>query len=317
MNQHIIWVLSLCFIASVSDGKELFEDASLRHGFELSAVASTKKPLTVSQIFVTHPSFKGPRWRLAQWGTRYSLVTAEEEKLPDGTRSLSNAGKTVLLHPGGLAGEGVTLRVNGGAEYPDRLRRFGEPWPHLLVEQRLRAVACSDWQSLTFHLEFFVEQCIPVRDTAQDPSLHTAQVGVFFTVHNLNKKSADFRDMIWFGLPVYDVRFGISPGHQALDIGKNDATGKFICTLSGDRFYSEPVLPGKWHTLSADLLPLLQDALDASKEHGHLTHSELKDLQFTSFNLGWEVPGSYDCAIRLRRLSLKGEASDEVPGRRR
>lgn len=305
---YIKSLLALCVVFSTSacEARELFQDLSQVNGFKLSAVASTEKPVVISDIFVTRPSYKGPQWRLAQWGTRFNLVTAEEESLPGDIRRLSNEGKTVLLHPGGLGGEGVTLEVKGSAEYAGALRQKGEAWPHLLVEQHLKPIECTDWEALDFHLEFFVEKCESITEEAQDPGLHTAQVGVFFTVHNMDKKSPDYRDMIWFGLPVYDVRFGRSPGHQALDIGKGDATGKFICTLEGSRFYEEDILPGKWHTLSTDLIPQLKDALAFSQAHGHFTHSKLEDLRFTSFNLGWEVPGGYDCSIRLRKLSLQG-----------
>lgn len=301
-------LLSIFLVASFCHSEELFQDSSQKYGFKLSNVASTEKPLILTHVFTSPSAYQIPQWRLAQWGTRFNLASAVEEKLSGGIRRLSNEGKTVLLHPGGLAGEGVTLEVRGSAEYPDRLRQRGEPWPHLLVEQLLRPVACADWKALDFHLEFFVEKCEASTDLPQDPGLHTAQVGVFFTVHNINRKSPDYRDMIWFGLPVYDVRFGMSPGHQALDIGKGDATGKFICTLEGSRFYQEEIFPGKWHTLSTNLIPQLQDALAASQAHGHFTHSTLDDLRLTSFNLGWEVPGAYDCAIHLRKLSLKGIA---------
>ena len=307
-------LLSVLLYAPLSPGVELFQDSSQNYGFKLSNVASTEKPLIISNVFIATPSYRIPQWRLAQWGTRYNLVSAVEESLPGGIRSLSNEGKTVLLHPGGLAGEGVRLEVKGHAEYRERLWRRGEAWPHLLVEQRLKPVACADWKALDFHLEFFVEKCEPATDLTQDPGLHTAQVGVFFTVHNINRKSPDYRDMIWFGLPVYDVRFGMSPGHQALDIGKGDATGKFICTLEGSRFYEEEIFPGKWHTLAADLIPQLKDALAASQVHGHFTNSTLDDLRFTSFNLGWEVPGIYDCSIHLRKLSLQGTPK-KSPGR--
>ena len=146
---------------------------------------------------------------------------------------------------------------------------------------------------------------VPAVDEPLDPGLHTAHVTAFWTIHNRNPGSPDYRDMIWFGIPLYDARHPIPPGHQALDVGKDDATGKFICTLEGSRFHREPTGNGAWHTIDHDLLPLIQEALAASQAHGHLMQTRFEDLAATSFNCGWEVPGPYHCAIRLRNLRLE------------
>ena len=151
-------------------------------------------------------------------------------------------------------------------------------------------------------------RCELVSTEAVANDLHTGQITAFFAIQNQNASSADFRDMIWFGLPMFDVRYDLPPGHQAVDKGKGDATGKFICTLPGSQFYDGPTGDGGWHQLRGDLVPLVKEALAASQAKGFLTDTKFEDLAPTSFNLGWEVPGPYDCEITLKGLSLVGVA---------
>ncbi len=69
---------------------------------------------------------------------------------------------------------------------------------------------------------------------------------------------------------------------------------------------------GKWHKLECDLLPLVCEALEAAQVRGFLNNTRLADLAITSFNLGWEMPGPYDCAIQLRALALEPTWRDEM-----
>lgn len=294
-------------VADPAARADLFEDAELRGGFNLSAVDASRKPVEIGQIMAQDPDMP-PGWRLAQWGTRFCLDDAPELARQDGVRVRENEGKTVRVFPGGLSGDGVWLEVRGGNEYDGRLRQYGESWPHLLVEQRLPGIRPGNFDALLFHVEFRVEKCDATVPAGLDPALHTAHVNAFFTVHNGNPDSPDHNDMIWFGMPLYDVRHDIPAGHQALDVGQANATNKFICSIDGAKLFRDPLVIGKWHTLSCDMTPLLREALAASQERGFLKDTQFSDLTLTSFNLGWEVPGPYDCAVHLRRLGLQGTA---------
>ena len=305
---HHLWMTVLGALAVTVAGTQpvpLFEDLALDGGFRLSAVSSTQKPVESGVVLAAEPAIPAA-WRLAQWGTKFSLEGAKEEDDDSGARRLCNIAKEVIVYPGGLSGEGILLAVTGASEYGDILRKQGEPWPHLLIEQQLPAIPVSRYKEMRFQVKFRVDRCTPATAEPMDPGLHTAQVTAFWTVHNQNPESKNFKDMIWFGLPLFDVRYPVPPGHQAVDIGKNDATGKFICTIPGDRLYRKPVEIGAWNTLACDLVPLIREALEASHGKGFLTETVCSDLALTSFNLGWEVPGSYNCSIRLRSLYFNG-----------
>ena len=283
----------------------LFSDLPLVHGFRLSAVRSSHSPVEVGNIMAVDDS-KTPQWRLAQWGTRFSLESHDMRMLDDGTRVLENDGKRVKVYSGGLEGNGILLEVRGIREYDGRLRQPGEAWPHLLLEQHLTPQPLKALRSLNFSVTFCVEHCKAIPDKPLDPGLHTAHITAFWTIHNINPDSDDHNDMIWFGLPLFDARHSVPPGHQAVDRGQEDATGKFICTIAGDRLYDAPIVIGEWQTLACDMLPLLREALAAAQAQDFLSNTRFEDLAATSFNLGWEVPGPYDCAITVRDLTLHG-----------
>ncbi|MBX3179085.1 MAG: hypothetical protein KF886_17150 [Candidatus Hydrogenedentes bacterium] len=297
--------LALLLIATCAPAEEVFRDLALEGGFRLSNVTTAHEPLELGAILATSGA-ADPAWRLAQWGTRFNLLPAPDRIGPAGARIRENEGKAVTIHPGGLSGKGVTLEVRGGAEYGGKLREKGQLWPHLLVEQRMPdGLRLADKGRMPFTLAFRVDHARPATAETLDPSLHTTQVTAYWTMNNHNPDSADYRDMIWFGIPLFDARQDIPKGHQAVDAGAPGATGKFICTLPGDRFYDAPTGNGAWHRIEADLVPLVKEALAASQAHGFLKDTTFEDLHATSFNLGWETPGPYDCAITLKGLSLQ------------
>ena len=297
-------LLPLAVTAAARADTPLLEDLSLRDGFRLSAVSTAERPLELGTVLAGAPDAQ-PRWRLAQWGTRWNLLPAPETVSADGARTRRNEGKRVTVLPGGLAGEGVVLGVNGPAEYPDGPRKHGEPWPHLLVEQKItREERLTAWSALPFRVSFRVERCDGPPPGQADPGLHTAHITAFWTAHNGNQDSAGRGDMLWFGVPLFDARHPLPPGHQAEDGGQPLASHKFIYTVEGSRVQEGPVRIGEWRTISCDILPLLREALETAATRGFMKDSRFGDLRLTSFNLGWEVPGSYDCEITLKGLSL-------------
>lgn len=283
---------------------QVFMDRGFSGGLRLSATHSGAVPIEVATV-MAEDARATPAWRLAQWGTRHDLAPAEMSTDDTGARTLANAGKRVVLRPGGLDGAGVELALHGGAEFGNRLRAFGEAWPHLLLEQRMDpAVRLAGLEALRFKIALRITTCEATVREGLDPALHTAQVSAFWTVHNQDPDSPDYREMIWFGIPIFDARHATPPGHAALDIGKDDATNKFIFTVDGARVWRGPPRVGHDAALECDLLPHLREALNVSQAHGHLPATRLQDLALTSFNLGWEITGPYNAALHLQHLSL-------------
>jgi hypothetical protein len=293
---------ALCLLATTTPAEEAFRDRGFAGGFNLSAPHSGDKPVELGVIL------QGDRnasceWRLAQWGTQFNLKGTAGKTLPDGTRILRNGGKSIKIYPGGIGGEGIILGLNGGAEFGGLPRKEGQFWPHLLVEQQFpRDFKLADSATLPFTLDFRIDLCKNATESRLDPALHSAQVTAYWTLHNRNTSSPDFGEMIWFGVPLFDARHEVPPGHQDLDTAVEN--GKFICTVEGSRFFEGPTGDGQWHKIACDLVPLVKEALAATQAKGFMTKTRFEELYATSFNLGWEVPGPYDCEITLKNLSL-------------
>jgi hypothetical protein len=306
--RHAAAVTAICMVGLAATAESLFADPAFEHGFRLTGTSHAQIELNGSLLPPGARDAWAPRWRLAQWGSRVPLMPGVFEVGEDGSWRAANEAKTVVLS----RDDQVTLRleVHGIREYGEHLRQFGEPWPHLLVEQRFAdPIRVADHTALPFQLAFRVTRCMPAAWFMDDldPGLHTAHVNAFWTVHPMRNGVVASNEMIWFGIPLFDARHAIPPGHRALDTGAPDASGKFICTLDGERFWDTPTGNRQWHALSVDLKPLLAEALAISQEHGHLKDATLDELVLTSFNLGWELPGPYDAAIEVRGLRLGKE----------
>ncbi len=292
-----------------TDARELFADVGFQRGFTLTAASHPTSDFEIGALRTTDaPDVEPPAWRMAQWGTRQTLRPRRIVEA-DGRWSAENQAKRVVLDRTGPDSVALLLEVRGGFEYDGRMRGDGEAWPHLLIEQAFpRPIVPSRFKTLTFAMEARVPFCKPAPWSVGklDPGRHAAQVSAYWTVHDSTKGNPDYQDMIWFGIPFFDARHPIPPGHYALDVGKDDATGKFICTFDGRRFWKSPTGDGAWHRLSVDMTALLREALAISQKHGHLKATRYEDLAIDSFNLGWEIPGPYDAAFEVRGLSMRG-----------
>ena len=210
----------------------------------------------------------------------------------------------VLLGKPGSTVADLTLEVMGGAEYGARARKSGEPWVHLLVQQEIQdPPALSELATARFHLEARLTRSRRAVTPDYSPDLHAAQFQVFFSVQNRNQQSPGYGHYLWFGIPLYDDRHRLPPTRQAPDTG---GTTMFIDTPPGEVFTRRSAHDQEWITIDKDLLPLLVQGLRAAWQRGYLKDSQsLADYRLAGMNLGWEVPGIIDVAMRVRNLSLQ------------
>lgn len=309
----MIWVVAIAQQLMASDttssaGRELFLDPTFERGMLLTA-ASHPAPKVETGVLQTveKPFSEPPCWRLAQWASRFLLEPGVCIPSDDHAWVAETPGKKVVFTwSKGVAD--VLLEVRGGTEYDNKLRKEGEAWPHLLVEQAFPSgIRLASLKKLKFNIAMRIPHCVAVSglEGKLNPGLHAAQVSAYWTIHNKTEGNPDCNEMIWFGIPFFDSRNDIPPPNYALDFGKSDASGKFICLLDGKRFYTGRTGDGKWHQVDADLVELIREALSISQKHGYLTHTRFEDLVITSFNLGWEIPGPYNAAFEFRELSMR------------
>lgn len=308
----IVHILILTLAASMpsparTEGIQLLSDTEFQNGFVLSAASSSARPLEIGELTVAATGNEGlnnrANWRLAQWGTNQLLVPGQW------TGTAMNPAKTVAWKDSDGGPGSLLLEVRADVETGGQLRRQGEAWPHLLIEQKFSpTIELDDWSSLEFNLRFRVLHAIARSATGAslDSGLHTAQVSAYWTLERAAEKEGQEADRLWFGLPIFDARYPIPIGNQAPDQGQPDASGLFIFVPEGDRFYASPTGNGEWHNLKVDIVPLLAEAAETAYQAGHWKRGDVSQCQLTSFNLGWEVPGPFDASIELSEISFKG-----------
>lgn len=201
----------------------------------------------------------------------------------------------------------LRLSLDASGEY-DSPRRAGEAWPHLLVEQTTLGERCPTLDRVTalkLRVRSRILGCKCHMDSP-DPSLHCAQTTLFFTVSD-----SAHNDMWWFGVPIFDNREYVRAEYMALDLGKDDCTGKFIYTAAQTEFTSRSFHSfGDWIDYDRDILPLIARGICEAKRRGYTKSDSLSDCRLTTMNLGWEITGTYSAAMEISRLSLEAVIGD-------
>lgn len=243
-------------------------------------------------------------WEMAEWGTKYEL--SEANKTENGNRiGYANEGKTLSFER--LAGSiQVNMDVITSREY-GAPRQQNQAWPHLLIEQEFpQKPYLKDLEGLILRFTGRLTMAeMKMSESEFDPGLHTAQFQLFITVQDLNPNSAHYGDYLWFGIPFYDYRNEILSVYAAQDVGKGDATGKFIYSAGSADFMEGTFHSGDWITVEQDIRPLITKALDLAKQRGYLTGSFFEDFRLSGMNLGWEVPGTFDVGFEFKDFDLQ------------
>lgn len=293
-----------------TQGVEIIQDNTFEKGFALTPLL----PKTVMQgggfekTYLDTLDFgrdgSSPVWHFAQWHSKFNLAHAELQTAKDKSIYYINEGgsKKVAIYPD----NSLLLEVNTNVEY-DSARHKGQAWPHLLIAQNFneKSPNVGEAKQLLFSMEQKLEkEENKMAEETFNTSLHTAQSPFYFILSNDNDNSPDYNQKIWFGIPSYDYRFTEMNDQEktSWDIGTNT----FI--------YNVPQLPvwgeirfqdKKWHKAETDLKPLILRALEAMKEKNVFKNTSPDDLVITGMNFGWEVPGTFDVAIRVKNISLK------------
>ncbi len=305
----LVFVLSSCNFGKIDEtnketGYEVFKDLTIENGINIKGTNSAD-PSTKSIIY-PFGKVDGAKtiWTLAEWGSKKDLVDATPNNTKDGI-TYSETGKNISFKKENNTIE-VTMEVIASDEY-DAPRKDGEDWPHLLMEQKIdtnNKIENAGEMNFTLDVKLLRNE-IKMEDFEFDPNMHTAQFSIYFSVGNINPESESYGDYFWFGLPVYDYRYpdGIEE-YSAQDLGKEDATNKFIYKPASKEVFKGNVNNKEWIKINLDILPYIKKAIQTAKGRGYLKGSNTPDLAIGSSNIGWEVQGTFDCSIKYKNLSL-------------
>lgn len=282
-------------------GIELICDRNFSNGVGVESLNSASTIIdTLYPFGRSHTHFS---WKLAQWFSHFVLKGVHPEKVKGGV-VYSNQGKRISftrIH----GSTRVTMEVFGSKEYRAP-RRYGEGWPHLLLEENFpNPPRLDSIVTLNLSMRARLLYCVNKMDSlTYNPELHTAQYSMYLVVQNMNKFSSDYHDYFWFGLHLYDYRYKGIPRYEAQDKGKKDATRKFIYCPSSNDLHIGDFQGGRWVVISSNLLPWIVSAFKTAQSRGYLRGSRIADMKITGMNIGWEVTGTFDCGFQYDDLTL-------------
>lgn len=250
-----------------------------------------------------------PLWLGAQHGDIYGLndvynkTTSNLPTYENGYYTFTDTSKELSVNPDTGA---LYLELNTSKEYT-RPRKSGEQWCHILIEQGFaEAVHVSETESITLTADLEMKKLINhMSDSEYDVNTHTIQYLMYLVIKS--EAALDAGDFFWFGIPFYDYRYREtgSPETGLIDAGGAGATSKFIYWMPGIELLPNGLPLNQKQQINVDLKTYIGDALVmASTKFGKFTHSTIDDLTFQSMNLGFEIPGTFDCGIELSNFGL-------------
>lgn len=239
-----------------------------------------------------------PVWQACQWHSKYDLAKTPLSKGRYG-KTYANRGKSISLSRSHV----LTLEVAASAEY-DAPRTAADPWTHLLIQQDFSGLRMADCSQLLLSFDVRLLYCKNRMGSAFNPSLHTAHAPFYLYLRNVNKRSADYRKSLWLGLLSFDYRDKQMSAEPTISWDKG--TSMYIYQMPQREMWGNILFADqKWHSMHADIVAQFATALRAMKARGLFADSELRDFQVTGMNFGWEVPGTFDAALQVRKFSLR------------
>ena len=259
-------------------------------------------------------------WKVAQWYSGYYKMPNHDtfteypaeydilkaERKVEGTKvSYTDASKTFAFD--NKTGE-IYMELNASDEYTAPRTGTG-PWPHLLVQYTMEETRLSKIDGLQVNLDYKLDKIEKkMSDSEYNSGIHAAQLVWYIVVKNCNENSKDNGKYIWFGINMYDNR-NTSLGTQDsyfIDTGSDDklGTGAPIYGVANGKTHSELPKVGKDISISIDIYDIIKSAFDTAVKSGYMENSKWSDMYVTDGNCGWELPGTFDCAVTISKFEI-------------
>lgn len=330
-------VCSSCFSTSITttnpssspaidDSKyQMIIDNRFEHGFDVSP-GSGSNPDTgwfpeerwTKNVDICPTQGDTPIWMLSQHGDIYSLndhynkyggdrynTTVPDE---DGYYTFYDESKKVSVNPSKGA---CYLELNTSQEY-ERPRKSGEQWCHILLNEGFqKAVQVKEIDECILTIDLTMKKFEDHMNGLADSSLHATQFLMYLVMKSNNP--AEDSGFFWFGIPFFDNRYpnGL-PESGMIDAGGAGATSKFIYSMpSADYMEDKTLILNKTCSIEVDIKPYILNGLILAQEKGFFLNSTFEDLCFQSMNIGFEIPGTYDCGIEMSNFSLTAYYTEE------
>lgn len=277
----------------------------LKEDWEMKGLRIVSQKASFAGILPMGCQDPDPVWDIACWWSRYNWIrdgkTDPVIQHEDQGLTVHNPGRSLSRLAGG--GE-IILRANGSVEY-EHTRRREEGWTHLLLEvlwdrPNLERIGVLDLKSLWMTMDIRLVQCENKTD-GYEPDIHAGQFVVYFNI------SGTGNEAMWLGLCNMDSRYPMDENRRELVCQMDPGTNTFIIAPPEKEFITGHLADGQWHSMSLDLKPVILRAFEHGKSIGAFVESTPMDLKLNSMNLGFEIPGTFDMAVKLSNLQLVAE----------
>jgi len=204
-------------------------------------------------------------------------------------------------------------------------------WPHFLLESNAPDEV-ANYYYLSDHNKVYVDLKFTVNESQytgtrtpeereKDPLSYKYAGQIFFyvCVFNVPRKSTSKSPKrgIWVGIPLYDTRYNNYKREVSIDAGFEGATNRVIykCAQSEANPLindNQGIEVGKTYEIHYDMMPLIKEAyryayeIDPNGKYGAASFEGMpwSDIKLNYFNIGYELPGSYNLSATISNFDV-------------
>ena len=239
-----------------------------------------------------------PVWFLSQFACKNDITVEGTETVSGNTYTYTDASKTFEVNTETGA---IRMGIKGSMEY-ETPRVYGQSLAGLLfTPNAMKEVLLKDMEALYFEMDFVINQVdIMMSDDEFDVLNHTAQFLFYFFV--MDKTNSD-----WFflGVPLYDYRQVYHKEYRAQDNpDQAESTGLYIYIPATTECYNYPIFVGEEYSLDLNMLPFFKRGFEYAQKAGYMRNSKYENLYIDGCNIGWEIPGTFDCMATMSHYNV-------------
>lgn len=284
----------------------LLDDTAFQSGFTVLHPSSGS-----AQGTLQYPGSSGtPVWKLAQWYSQSSLYGATPSLLGSGSYHFANSYKAITIGPTSSTDGHIVFAINGENEFGGVYREASDPFPHLIVDQRIAEPdgwlgADTPWLSEMNGLVFNAEAKLQYHNqnikSGYDSSKHALQFSYVLLVQNLNPSNPGYGKSMYFLIMLFDDRYSVPQPFTHADL----YSGNFIYSVGLTPFSQSGMTVGNWKTVNGDILHLIKNGLTEAWNNNYLTEStSYADYKVSLFTMGFECTGMNIGTLQVKNLSL-------------
>lgn len=299
----------------------LLKDPNFKRGFNIRGLGGAPERCGV-EMEATFGQSEKPCWNYSQWAAKYNLANPNEGTITEyrqGVFEMKTPTNCLLVDTNQKCLDFTCITTNC---YTHHRTSLSDPWQHLLIETNFTDVQnpapycmVKNLRSLTISGKVKLLNFEDHMGEAFDENIHAAQFLLYLTIHNANKNSKGFGEMIWFGVNFFDNRHEWSEYSAMFDVGTQ-------CLMVG--IGNRPVFPGgnsffddgrivfgeesPEYSFEIEAASKIRKAYFTAREEGYFQNTEFEDLCVSGMNMGWEMPGTYNVSMRVRDFDITAEA---------